>query len=223
MNHPFITFFLALIFLSLSNVQGQVHKFPEHGGDAVPGTVQNSYLIGWGRIDGVVGYEYVVSDNPLCFVGCSGDTRQGFAADTVALEFNMEPNKWYYWITRIIMQEGDTSEWSLISSFFTKVPEDAPKLISVAPNPVIGQEIKLNIDWARDPESNEIDMKIYDINGYLLRRETYRKPVNALRFEEVTVQVPELPSGIYFLDAVTGNLNNRNNFFTLKVILHREL
>lgn len=207
--------------LSLMMLKAQVHRFPDQGEKGVPGAVHNSFVIGWGGIEGAKAYQYVLSDNPLCFSGCSGDTREKFTEDTVAVEYNMQPDTWYYWITRIIYTKGDTSEWSLISSFFAENPEDSrAKLVSIAGNPVSGPELPLRFDWGLNPEASQVKLKLMDLNGNILRNVLVTRSTG-VRFENREIPFEELAPGLYILDVViSGNLNNINNTFTLKVIRH---
>ena len=201
-------------------LRGQVHSIPENGAKGIPGTVPNSFIIGWKPFEDAIGYEYVVSDNPLCFVGCAGDTRQAMVTDTLAQEFNLQENTWYYWITRIIHASGDTSHWSLISSFFTESPSDSDaKMLSIAPNPVIYPTLNLRLDWAQNPEANTVEGVIYDQNGNPRREFSFNR-LFGVRFEDIEMSIDGLPAGMYILQArVNGNQNNLNNLFTIKMIV----
>lgn len=217
----FLVFLTQLLLLGLS-LDAQVHRYPDHGGTGVSGSIPGSYLIGWSHFEGAVAYEYVVSDNPLCFVGCAGDTRNSVISDSLALEYDLTPQKWYYWITRIYFANGDTSHWSPISSFFTESPDDLPKLITPAQNPVVGNEIKLLIDWARNPEAQTMRINVYDQFGNLRAQQAYRRNLGGARFEEVQIPAHGLPAGYYFVDILAEtNRNYRNNAFTLKLQLVR--
>ncbi|MEL7529871.1 MAG: hypothetical protein AAFN10_01110 [Bacteroidota bacterium] len=222
--HPFrniIAPLFACLFLSLSfqTAAAQLNRFPANGEDGVPSAVPNSFLIGWSPFEGAAYYEYVLTDNAQCFIGCAGDTRLEAGADTVAVEYNLQPNRWYYWIVRIYFANGDTSEFSSIYSFFTEQPEDQQRLLTVASNPIVGGTAKLLIDWAQNEDAFEAQINIYDQNGNPRKRETIRRGLTALRFEEVLVPISDLPSGYYFMDVLIGNQNNRNNFYTLKIMV----
>ena len=156
----------------------------------------------------------------LCFTGCSGDTREAFTTDTFVVEYNLQADIWYYWITRIVMDDGDTSAWTLISSFFTESPSDSEaKMFSVAPNPIEFPQLNLRFDWAQNPKANEIEVQLYDLNGTIRRQEVFKRAF-ALRFEEKIIPVEELPSGMYILKAtINGNQNNLNNQFTIRVMI----
>ncbi|MEM6342841.1 MAG: hypothetical protein AAF927_03140 [Bacteroidota bacterium] len=222
--HPFrniIAPLFACLFLSLSfqTASAQLNRFPANGEDGVPSAVPNSFLIGWSPFEGAAFYEYVLTDNAQCFIGCSGDTRLEAGADTVAVEYNLQPNRWYYWIVRIYFTNGDTSEFSSIYSFFTEQPEDQNRLLTVASNPIVGGNAKLLIDWAQNEDAFEAQINIYDQNGNRRKNEVIRRGLTALRFEEVIVPIPDLPAGYYFMDVLIGNQNNRNNFYTLKIMV----
>ena len=212
---------LLIIFIfSFSNVNGQVHSVPPNGEKGVPGSIQNSFIIGWKGVEEAIGYEYVLSDNPLCFTGCSGDTREAFTTDTFTVEYNLQDDVWYYWITRIVYESGDTSQWTLISSFLASNPEDTDaKMVSVAPNPIVYPNLSLRFDWALNPKANQVSILLYDLNGTVRRNLEFDRSF-ALRFEEVYIPVTELPSGIYIMIAtVNGNQNNTNNQFTIRIIV----
>ena len=63
---------------------------PPNGGDGIPGPFDKSFSIHWAPYPNAQAYEYVMSDNPLCFAGCPGDTRQRVLADTFATEYNLQ-------------------------------------------------------------------------------------------------------------------------------------
>ncbi|MEZ4829551.1 MAG: T9SS type A sorting domain-containing protein [Bacteroidia bacterium] len=219
-DDPLIRFLLPLVLFFSARNHPELNPIAFlNEGVKCPGAFPYSYVLGWGGVEGAIAYQYVVSDNPLCFSGCSGDTREGFTADTLLVSFNMEPDQWYYWITRIIFAAGDTSEWSLISSFFTETPEKTARLLSVAGNPVSGKEIILRFDWAINPEASLTEYQLYDTWGNLMAEGQFLRSA-AIRFEEKTLLVPHLPAGLYILKATVGNnLNNRNNRFEIKIIL----
>ena len=213
----------VLAFLIVAPLQAQIHLYPKEGEKGISGPVPRSFVVGWQHFEGAVNYQYVVSDNPLCFSGCAGDTREGFVADSFVVEFNLEPNRWYYWITRIHFANGDSSAWTLISSFFTEGPEDQARILAVAPNPVAGDQIKLRVDWGLNPDAQKIQLKLFNQQGHLVRDELIAKESFVLRFEEVQLPIDDLPSGIYHLRVlVDDNLNNSNNYFTLKVVVAKE-
>ncbi|MEZ4774033.1 MAG: T9SS type A sorting domain-containing protein [Bacteroidia bacterium] len=222
MHGPSFSWFLSTLAIFVSvipSVFSQVHKFPDHGGKGVPGAFPYSFVFGWGGVEGVLSYQYVISDNPLCFSGCSGDTREGFTPDTFLVAYNMEPDRWYYWITRMIMVDGDTSEWSLISSFLTETPENSARMVSMGGNPVSGRQIPLRFNWALNPEAARVTYKIYNLSGTLLESGTFSRSVG-FRLEEKIIPVPYFTPGLYILEVEVGNnLNNFNNHFTIKVIL----
>lgn len=116
-------YLLKIIFIfCLSSVHAQTHLEPENGGDGLPGIVTGSFTIKWATVDSFSIYEYIMSDNPLCFTGCPGDTRQKKTISNSVTEFNLQEDVWYYWITRVYYLDGDTSYWSGISSFLAKTP-----------------------------------------------------------------------------------------------------
>lgn len=212
-------FACLFLFMSFSSAYAQLNRFPDNGSEALPSAIPNSFLVGWSPYEGAAFYEYVISDNAQCFIGCSGDTRLAKLVDTVAVEYNMQPEKWYYWILRIHYANGDTSEFSSIYSFFTEQPEDQARLLTAASNPIIGSNAKFIIDWAQNEDAIEVEINIYDQNGNHRKAESYRRGLTALRFEEVLVPISDLPAGYYFMNVLIGNQNNRNNFYTIKLMV----
>ncbi len=199
----------------------QPHLSPPDGGDGVGGTVPKSFIIEWGPVEGAVAYEYVISDNPYCFVGCSGDTRQRVVQAPSATEYNLQTDVWYYWITRIILSPSDTSEWTLISSFFATTPESPGYFANISPNPAIDDVIRLILDWGIDPNTQEITIGLYNASGQPLRNRVFKKPGNATRFEEVEIPAEDLISGLYFIQVSVngGSSFNPNNLTTQKLMV----
>lgn len=200
---------LACLFvvLSFSSSYSQIHAYPENGGAGVAGTEPNSFLFGWKAVPNVIGYQYVVSDNPRCFVGCSGDTRFRTVTDTLGVEFNMQKDHWYYWITRIIYANKDTSLWSSISSFLTTEAEASPKMIN-PPNPIESSRIPLNIDWGLDPDAIQLNYRLVNSQGHQLMQGSYDKPHPDIRFDAFALQIAELPGGYYILEVRVKRANS---------------
>jgi len=202
------------------NVYAQQHLEPVNGADGSPGSITGSFTIKWASVDSVSNYEYIVSDNPLCFNGCPGDTRQRFSGDTTATEYNMQEGKWYYWITRIYYLNGDTSYWSGISSFLAKTPPqpDPDEIIKVSPNPCPNKEVVLKIDWATNPDAREITVIIHSLLGFRLAEVVVEKSGN--RYQDYPLSLPSNAKGTYIAVFIVGdNPNNPNNRITKKIIV----
>jgi len=213
---------LGVFFTSMIPCFSQLHIAPENGADGIPSVVPKSFVIEWAEAQGAIAYEYVMSDNPLCFSGCPGDTRQRLvpSESTRATEYNLQINTWYYWITRIYLDTGDTTDWTLISSFFATTPESKGNIIELISHPSIGESISFKIDWGINPNATEIEIELYTISGQPLRNWVFKKSSNGTRFEEIEVPRESLPGGIYIIrSSVNDNANNPNNFKTLKLIL----
>ena len=212
---------LLLLLVGITPAFAQQHLEPANGGDGIPGSITSSFVIKWASVDSAVKYEYIVSDNPLCFSGCPGDTRQRFSGtDTTATEYNMQEGKWYYWITRVYYQNGDTSYWSGISSFLAKTPPqpEPDEIIKISPNPCPNKEVVLKIDWATNPSANEITASIYSLMGIKLKEETIEKAGG--RYQDYLVSFPSLNKGTYIVVfVVDDNPNNPNNKITKKLIV----
>lgn len=214
-----LCYIVVLILLCL-NGYAQQHLSPQNGGDGIPGSITSSFSITWASVDSVATYEYIVSDNPLCFSGCPGDTRQKKTPDTTATEYNMQEGKWYYWITRIHYTNGDTSYWSGISSFLAKTPPatEPDEIIKISPNPCPNKEVVLKIDWATNPDAREITASIYSLMGIKLKEETIEKAGG--RYQDYPVSFPSLNKGTYIVVfVVDDNPNNPNNKITKKLIV----
>lgn len=211
---------LGIFIASINPCFSQVHIAPENGADGIPGVVPKSFTIEWAPVPGARAYEYVMSDNPLCFTGCPGDTRQWIVQTTTATEYNLQTDTWYYWITRVYFETGDTTEWTFISSFFATTPKSKGNFIELSPHPSMGENISFKIDWGINPDATEIKLDVYTTSGQLLRNWVFKKTSNGIRFEDVRVPRESLANGIYLIRfSVNDNLNNPNNSNTLKLIL----
>lgn len=178
-------------------LQAQSNVWPQNGADGISWRYDNSFVISWAPVKNAVAYEYVLTDNPLCYRGCSGDTRYAQVKDTFAISFEMQRNKWYYWVTRVIT-ETDTSDWSEISAFFSKVPEGGQRLFQLYPNPVsTGEPWNLSIDWFGNNRARKIQITLYDLQGIVRFDKTYSKLSSAVRFENFTIDLANLTPGIY--------------------------
>lgn len=198
--------------------RAQEHLRPPNGAPGVPGPVPRSFVIEWAPVPGAVGYEYVMSDNPQCFAGCPGDTRQRFVTDTKAVEYNLQEDTWYYWITRVHFSETEVMPSTGISSFLADTPEIGADIIQVAPNPA-SQQISLRVDWAFSPASQFITFELYNVLGQHVMGPR-RLSKAGFRYDAFTLEVERLPRGTYFGVAVMdGNPNNPNNRETHVVVL----
>jgi len=218
-KHFIISTLLPVLFGSSPSF-AQTHLEPPNGGDGIPGSIARSFVIKWAPVDSAVQYEYIVSDNPLCFSGCAGDTRQKKSSDTTGTEYNMQEGKWYYWITRVYYLNGDTSYWSDISSFLAKTPPqpEPDEIIKISPNPSPNKEVVLKIDWATNPDANEITASIYSLMGIKLKEETIEKAGG--RYQDYPISFPSLNKGAYIIVfVVDNNPNNPNNKITKKLIV----
>lgn len=212
--------YIVIFVFLCANSYAQQHLVPSNGENGKPGPITSSFVIKWASVDSAVQYEYIVSDNPLCFNGCPGDTRQKETSDTTATEYNLQEEKWYYWITRVYYLNGDTSYWSGISSFLAKTPPqpEPDEIIKISPNPCPNNEVVLKIDWATNPNANEITASIYSLAGIKLKEETIEKAGG--RYQDYLVSFPSLNKGTYIVVfVVDDNPNNPNNKITKKLIV----
>ncbi|MBW8051494.1 MAG: hypothetical protein FVQ77_14380 [Cytophagales bacterium] len=196
----------------------QIHLEPPDGKDGVPGPVAGSFIIKWASVDSAIAYEYVITTNSLCFVGCTGDTRQKKVNDTTAIEYNLE-NTWYYWITRIYYTNGNTSNWSAISSFLAKTPE-VVRIVKIALNPLRDKTITLNIDWLVNPNAKKISFELYSISGHKIVTNRFIEKNNASRYQSYDLSFNTIPKGLYIaVFIVDDNPNNPNNKIIHKIIV----
>jgi len=215
---PISWLFFFCILLGL--MQAQTGRFPDTGEAGIPGTVPNSYVIGWEPVEGALGYEYVVSDNPQCFVGCSGDTRQQFVVDTAAVEFNLQAERFYYWIIRTYFSEGDTSAWSFIFSFSTQATDFTRRMIVPAPNPIENQQIRLRLDWAQNPEAEGVSLTLINRQGAKVRTADRTYTRQLARFDHIEWEAADLPAGVYVLRAdIRIPRRDRTDTFWMQIII----
>jgi hypothetical protein len=216
-----MNYFSSILFVFWANlVLAQAHLVPLNGADGVSGGISRSFRIGWERIDNALGYEYILSDNPACFEGCPGDTRQANTLDTTAVEYNLQENKWYYWITRIFYDTGDTSYWSPITSFLAKNPPEKPleDFVEIFPNPIMGENLSFQINWGINPKINSFTIQIYDYDGkVIVPLIEVQKGIEWIELYSIMVNTPHQNQGI--LEVKLGdNPNNPNNTIRKKIV-----
>jgi|GEM_PF-3289279 len=170
---------------------------PEDEGNGIPGTRANSFQISWSRHPQATAYEYLVTDNPLCFAGCAGDTRQEIVSDTTAIEFDMQDQIWYYWIVRAIIEGQDTTAWTKPVSFFSLTP-DAERIGRIYPNPVTNDILGFQIDWGIQTNARTAYVEIFSLTGKKIgSSHTFTRSIGSNRFEYIRMGVPQLAQGIY--------------------------
>jgi hypothetical protein len=215
---PLIFFAFSLISFDVSS---QIHIAPPNGGDGLPGAVSRSFEIYWESIDSASYYEYIVSNNPACFEGCPGDTRQKKTLDTLGVEYNLQENTWYYWITRIYYENGDTSPWTFISSFLAISSEiiDKGQLAVFAPNPTFG-DINIKLDWGVNPEAETITINLYSINGLKVGETVIIEKTGVSRYQKYLLPFSIPTEGVYIAEfVIDDNPNNPNNRIIKKIIV----
>jgi hypothetical protein len=184
---------LTLVF----SLDAQFNREPENGGMLIPGPYSRSAIIRWSPLPNAVSYEYVMSDNPNCFVGCSGDTRQKTVSDTTAIEVNMQENVWYYWIVRTYFNDNSDSGWSGVYSFRTLFDE-SEKVFELYPVPGIGSDLSFRIDWSVDPSLSYFAVEVYDLFGKQLHgSDFFTRSNGTFKYEVFKANLPELRSGMY--------------------------
>lgn len=205
-----------VLFLTVDLLVAQTHLAPQSGSDGVPGSVANSFVIKWAEDAGAIDYEYVMSNNRLCFETCPGDTRQQkTGGDTSAIEYDLIADRWYYWITRVIFENGEVSDWSPISNFYTKTPENQIKIATIAPNPIHDKILRLNIDWAVDINARNLNIQLLNLNGQYIG-ESFQIEKQLDRFQNISVPISFASSGTYLLQI---NLDEQQNEAAKQFIL----
>jgi len=190
---------LLLYILGCMDAEAQAHAYPDEQEKGISGPELHSFVLGWLPDPAAIGYEYVLSDNRLCFAGCSGDTRQAYTSDTFAIEYGLTVGRPYFWITRIHFANGDTSEWSSISSFQAENDSLRP-LISIVPQPASTEKIDLWIDWAAFKDLGEVTLTLFDMGGRQIgTAQTFLGSLSARRIQEVSLTQSGLRPGRYFL------------------------
>jgi len=207
---------LLIVFIS-GHLAAQIHLAPQSGSDGIPGAVANSFVIIWEQEPDAVDYEYVMSNNRQCFETCPGDTRQhNTGGDTIATEMNLIADRWYYWITRVIYENGEFSDWTAISNFYTKTPEGKGEIAFIAPNPAKDKLLNITIDWATNINARSLTMQILDLNGHQIAA-PFQVDKQAGRFQKASFPVFFLPAGVFFLQIAVDE--NQNDRLILKMIV----
>lgn len=209
-----------VLFFIVSSLVAQTHLAPSSGSDGVPGSVANSFVIKWASETGAVDYEYVMSNNRLCFETCPGDTRQQkTGGDTTAIEYDLIADRWYYWITRVIFENGEVSDWSPISNFYTQTPENQEKIATIAPNPVLNKTLHLNIDWAVDINARSLDVRLLNLNGQFVGQ-AFQIEKQLDRYQRIAIPLSFISSGTYLLLVnVDGQQSEAAKQFVLKMLV----
>ncbi len=219
MHFQIKTFTTLLLVFVFGQLMAQIHLAPHSGTNGIPGTATNSFIIRWASEPGAVDYEYVMSNNRQCFETCPGDTRQHkTSGDTTATEFNLIADRWYYWITRVIYENGEVSDWTAISNFYTETPKNEGKIAFIAPNPVKDKVLKITIDWATNINAQSLTLHIFNLDGNVVVPPLQiEKQVG--RFQEVSFPLLFLASGNYFVRFVVDEKQNTGTSMSISKIV----
>jgi hypothetical protein len=219
-SFKFYTLLQIFLYCIQYHCYAQKHLLPPNGGDGIPGPYYGSFEITWASVDNAVEYEYVMSNNPLCFAGCPGDTRQRLLTDTVALEYNLQEDVWYYWITRVIYGENDTTGWSNISSFLAKTPESGGGFLQIYPNPSLDNKFIINVDWTVNPVAKLINVELINYNGFTIFEGEFNK-TPGFRFQNFAIDATGTSPGVLIcVIKIDDNPNNPNNTIIQKIIIN---
>jgi hypothetical protein len=193
----------CLLFLAFGLAAGplswaQLPVGPENGAQGIPGRAQGDFLLLWRKVPEAVSYEYFSTDNPQCTAGCAGDNRSGFTSDTVALLDRLQEGQTYYWITRILYEDGRFGPWSIPRSFVALTPE-SKAWIRLLGNPLPGP-IALEVDWSAKASISRIAWQLFDSGGReALAGGWLLQPGGGLRYARFELPASGLKPGSYFL------------------------
>lgn len=161
----------SLVFAVTLNAQNgnpPMQLQPADGSLGLPGIVSGSWIMSWSSVPGVAYYQWVNSNNHLCFYGCAGDTRSENTTDTNGVVYYIPNQEWRYWIVRAILTNGDTTSSSPIHSFrATKANVEDIPLFTISSNPS-HQYISLSVEWYINPKVSKLNVNIYTIDGIII-------------------------------------------------------
>ncbi len=191
---PFIL--LSLVLHIGFSGSAQEHLAPPSGEMGLPGPILNSFVIQWAEVPDAVAYEYVLTNNSMCFAGCAGDTREERVAATTAIEYDLIQNIQYYWITRVFFANGDSSGWSQISNFQAATP---PANFGIAmENPTPAASL-VRVDWAALEGVAEVKMDLFDAHGRITGQSFVFRQLNSFtRFGEYALLLDGVRAGVYY-------------------------
>ncbi|MCI4670233.1 MAG: T9SS type A sorting domain-containing protein [Bacteroidia bacterium] len=193
-----------LFLISIGNCEfghAQIHDYPKNEARGIPGQEPRSFVFGWRSVEGAQSYEYILTDNPFCFSNFGCPIRAGIVEDTFAIGFGLTEDWSYYWITRVIYQNGDTSAWSNPSSFFAQDPPDRP-LITAVPNPSFNGNVQVWLDWSASNDLDRVELDVFDALGNRVTQTANYEFLNSpLRIQPIVLNKEKLPIGMYFVRA----------------------
>lgn len=203
---------ISLLLCCCLPMLAQEHAFPIDKGLGEPGPRARSFVIGWHPVPEAIGYEYVLTDNFLCFAGCAGDTRSEIVQDTFTIEYELLIDKQYYWVTRVHFANGETGPWSLISEFWAWTPPVEP-ILRVAPNPVVGP-FQVQLDWGANPDADLLIVTILNTEGRIMSTPREIRPGSLLRKDAQVWEDVDLAPGTYIL-LIEAQANDGRSFTPL--------
>ena len=183
------------------NLNPPVQLQPPDGGLGLASPVSGAWIMTWSSVPDAAYYQWVNSNNHLCFYGCAGDTRTENTPDTNGVVYYIPNQEWRYWIVRAILTNGDTTGSSPIHSFraMKSGAEEIP-LFTLSPNPT-HQFISLSAEWYINPKVNKLNISIYKIDGtVIIENRSLRLNKNIyIRKEQHQLDTPALNPGIYLV------------------------
>lgn len=197
-------YLLTLLFIPLAplDLSAQVHAYPEDGARGIPGQEDRSYVFGWKAVEGASAYEYILTDNPFCFSNFGCPIQTGTTGDTFAIGRELTEDWSYYWITRVIYANGDSSAWSNPSEFIAQDPPQLP-LLSTVPNPNFNNEIRVRLNWAASSDLDRVAISVFDSQGKMvLPPQTFLIQNSPFQMQSLLLNKKKLPLGMYFIRAM---------------------
>lgn len=157
---------------------------------SIVGTTDTTATIKWDDDEG--DYQYIVNDYNIV----PGEMETFIHANEILLT-DLTPETTYFFYIRKKCGDNFFSDWEKISFTTQKrtSTEDITPKVIIYPNPVIND---LWIEGLTYPEV----FNVYDVNGRLVSQTLLTSPSESIDFYR-------LPSGIYFLKNVRGNIFNR--------------
>ncbi len=195
---------ILLLILAGNNIanaqQAPMQLAPANGATGINGPVSGSYIMTWSSVPNAISYQWVNSNNHLCFYGCAGDTRTGITNDTSVIIYYISDNEWRYWIVRAFLSNGDTTDAYLIFSFLPKKDSTEAPLFSISPNPA-KDFITISLDWYSNSTLNKLSYTVIDFNGrtIAINKEITLVKNQFIRNEKHTLELSPLSPGIYFV------------------------
>lgn len=189
---------------------------PTKGDPGVPGLVPGSFVVTWSPAPNAVGYQYLITDNELCYENCPGDTRMGITSGTKAVEFDLRAGRNYYWTIRAIFASEDTGRWALNSYFVAETPPITPILTTFTSSGVL----YARIDWGAISGITEINLSIQGLHGNTVYPNVQQVSLSGVsqRVQLIPLNRNLLRPGMYIIWAEISLRNQETLFRQVKCV-----